>query len=117
MNGFTTEAGSVTRVADFGAAVVAARAVAPATLTEVSAVASAVARAVTATLRGRVSARLAEIVIVDQPRGRTSGSTPLAGAVVQSVETKETLSEASRATRACASVSAGSELESAGVTS
>jgi hypothetical protein len=43
----------------------------------------------------------------DQPRGRTSLSSPSPGAVVQSVEMKETPSEASGATRAWAPASEG----------
>jgi hypothetical protein len=41
----------------------------------------------------------------------------LPGEAVQSVETKDTLSEASSAARACASASDGAVLDSAGLTS
>lgn len=52
-----------------------------------------------------------------QPRGSTSLSTALAGAVFQSVDTNEAASAASSPTRASASASAGAVSLSAGETS
>jgi hypothetical protein len=51
-----------------------------------------------------------------QPRGRISGSTPLPGELLQSVETQETESAASSATRACALARDGAVSERVGDT-